>query len=91
VYVGCAPSRRAGTGDSHLARTALARQSEPGHAFGCSRGLVQDPRTADDHWHPALLATIAMNVIGLVEGILYLTKSDADFYETYAIRRKDWF
>jgi TM2 domain-containing membrane protein YozV len=38
-----------------------------------------------------LLASIAMNIIGLIEGILYLTKSDADFYETYAIRRKDWF
>lgn len=30
-------------------------------------------------------------VIGLVEGIIYLTKSDSDFYETYAIQKKGWF
>ncbi len=38
-----------------------------------------------------LLASIAINTIGLVEGIIYLTKSDADFYQTYAVQRKEWF
>lgn len=38
-----------------------------------------------------LLASIVMNIIGLVEGIIYLTKSDDDFYQTYAIRKKEWF
>ena len=38
-----------------------------------------------------LLATMAMNVIGLVEGIIYLTKTDEDFYQTYAIQKKEWF
>lgn len=38
-----------------------------------------------------LFASIAMNIIGLVEGIIYLTKSDEDFYQTYAIRKKEWF
>ena len=33
----------------------------------------------------------AMAVIGLVEGIIYLTKSDEDFYQTYAIQKKEWF
>lgn len=37
------------------------------------------------------LAVIAMEVIGRVEGILYLTKSDEEFYETYALRKKEWF
>lgn len=32
-----------------------------------------------------------MGIIGLVEGILYLTKSDQDFYETYYVQGKDWF
>lgn len=38
-----------------------------------------------------ILASAAMNIIGFVEGILYLTKSDEDFYQTYAIQKKEWF
>ena len=38
-----------------------------------------------------LFACMAMGVIGLIEGILYLTKSDEEFYDTYAIQRKEWF
>jgi TM2 domain-containing membrane protein YozV/RNA polymerase subunit RPABC4/transcription elongation factor Spt4 len=34
---------------------------------------------------------IAMWVIGLVEGIIYLTKSERDFYQTYVVRKKEWF
>ncbi|SHL30646.1 TM2 domain-containing protein [Flavobacterium saccharophilum] len=30
-------------------------------------------------------------VIGLIEGIIYLTKSDEDFYQTYQVGRKPWF
>lgn len=37
-----------------------------------------------------LLATLAMQVIGLIEGIMYLTKSDEDFYQTYAVQKKEW-
>jgi TM2 domain-containing membrane protein YozV len=32
-----------------------------------------------------------MTIIGIVEGIIYLTKSDEDFYQTYAIEKKGWF
>ena len=38
-----------------------------------------------------ILATVAMNIIGLIEGIIYLTKSDDEFYQAYAIQRKEWF
>ena len=38
-----------------------------------------------------LLGSLAMNMIGLVEGILYLTKSDEEFYQTYGVQRKEWF
>ena len=38
-----------------------------------------------------LLASMAMGIIGLVEGIIYLTKSDEDFYRTYAIEKREWF
>ena len=30
-------------------------------------------------------------VISLIEGILYLTKSDAEFYQTYVQNKKEWF
>lgn len=30
-------------------------------------------------------------IIPLIEGIIYLTKSDEDFYETYVIGQKGWF
>jgi TM2 domain-containing membrane protein YozV len=32
-----------------------------------------------------------IGVIGLIEGILYLTKSDEDFTKTYVTSRKGWF
>lgn len=32
-----------------------------------------------------------MWIIGLVEGIIYLTKSDEDFYQTYVVEKKGWF
>lgn len=32
-----------------------------------------------------------MGIIGLIEGIIYLTKSDADFVATYVNGRKSWF
>lgn len=34
---------------------------------------------------------IIMGIIGLIEGIIYLTKSDEDFYQTYAVEKKGWF
>lgn len=30
-------------------------------------------------------------IIGLIEGIIYLTKSDAEFIQTYQIDKKAWF
>ena len=37
------------------------------------------------------LAGFIMGIIGLIEGILYLTKSDADFVATYVNSKKGWF
>ena len=34
---------------------------------------------------------IAINTVGLVEGILYLTKSDEEFYQRYGVERREWF
>lgn len=30
-------------------------------------------------------------LIGLIEGIIYLTKSDEEFYQTYQVNKKGWF
>lgn len=37
------------------------------------------------------LGPLIVGVIGLVEGIIYLTKSDADFNKTYVANKKEWF
>ncbi len=33
----------------------------------------------------------AGSLIGFVEGIIYLTKSDADFHQIYEVGKKGWF
>jgi len=34
---------------------------------------------------------IVMGVIGLIEGIIYITKSDQEFYNQYVAQQKQWF
>lgn len=31
------------------------------------------------------------SLFGLIEGIIYLTKSDEEFYQTYQVGQKHWF
>lgn len=33
----------------------------------------------------------AAGIIPLIEGIIYLTKSDEEFYQTYVVEQKAWF
>jgi TM2 domain-containing membrane protein YozV len=37
------------------------------------------------------IAYTAMHIIGVVEGVIYLTKSDDEFVRTYVDGRKEWF
>src|SRR5690606_15267401 len=37
------------------------------------------------------LGAFISGIIGLIEGIIYLTKSDEDFLATYATGKKGWF
>jgi TM2 domain-containing membrane protein YozV len=30
-------------------------------------------------------------IIAWIEAVIYLTKSDQEFYETYVVRKRDWF
>ncbi len=39
----------------------------------------------------AAIGPLVMWGIGLAEGIIYLTKSDAEFHQTYVTHRKGWF
>jgi TM2 domain-containing membrane protein YozV len=38
-----------------------------------------------------LIAPLLMGVFGIIEGIIYLTKSDDEFVETYINNKKAWF
>ena len=37
------------------------------------------------------IAGFVMGIIGLIEGIIYLTKSDEDFSRIYVQNKKGWF
>jgi hypothetical protein len=37
------------------------------------------------------LGPIVMGIIGLIEGIIYLTKSDEQFRQIYVAGKKEWF
>lgn len=37
------------------------------------------------------VVSMIMHIIGLVEGIVYLSKTDADFVNTYVVQRRGWF
>jgi TM2 domain-containing membrane protein YozV len=37
------------------------------------------------------IGAAVMGLIGLIEGIIYLTKTDDEFYQTYQVNQKPWF
>ena len=34
---------------------------------------------------------IVMHILGIIEGIIYLCKSDAEFHQIYVVERRSWF
>lgn len=42
-------------------------------------------------WLLCGLPTMAVSIIGIIEGVLYLTKTDEQFVATYINGRKGWF
>jgi TM2 domain-containing membrane protein YozV len=36
-------------------------------------------------------AGLVFGIIGLIEGIIYLTKTDSEFYNIYVLGKKGWF
>ena len=37
------------------------------------------------------IISLVVSVIGVIEGIMYLTKSDQEFVQTYIVNKKPWF
>ena len=37
------------------------------------------------------LGAPVMHIIGIIEGIIYLTKSDEEFHRTYVLQQRTWF
>jgi TM2 domain-containing membrane protein YozV len=73
-----------------------------GILFGClgvhkfilgynTEGLIMLAVTIFGGMCTAGIGSVAMWGIGIAEGIIYLTKSDAEFHENYVIRRRGWF
>lgn len=42
-------------------------------------------------WFLCGIPTMLVWAVGVIEGIMYLTKSDEEFYNTYQAGRKPWF
>jgi TM2 domain-containing membrane protein YozV len=37
------------------------------------------------------IGAAATSIIGIIEGVIYLTKSDEEFYRDYMVNKKEWF
>jgi TM2 domain-containing membrane protein YozV len=37
------------------------------------------------------LGAPVMHVVGIIEGVIYLSKSDAEFYQQYVVEKRAWF
>jgi len=37
------------------------------------------------------VGAVVFNIISLIEGIIYILKSDEEFYELYIVQKKEWF
>ena len=37
------------------------------------------------------LLCVVLNIIGLIEGVIYLTKTSEQFHEYYEVQKKEWF
>lgn len=54
-------------------------------------GLIMLLVTIVGGWFTCFFSAYAMALVGLIEGIIYLTKTDADFVQTYVRNRREWF
>ena len=57
--------------------------------FGVHRFMMGD--TTGGIIRIALRCCGVGGIIGLIEGIMYLTKTDEEFYQLYVVEKKAWF
>ena len=60
-------------------------------AFGVHKFVLGYTRAGLIHLALTVATCGLMKFVAIVEGIIYLTKSDADFIQTYQIGTKEWF
>jgi TM2 domain-containing membrane protein YozV len=59
--------------------------------FGVHRFILGDTTGGMIRILISIVTCGAGGIIGLIEGIIYLTKSDEDFVEEYIVQGKAWF
>jgi hypothetical protein len=42
-------------------------------------------------WLFLFIPNIVLGIIAIVEGIIYLTKTDEEFEQVYVVQKKQWF
>lgn len=42
-------------------------------------------------WFPFAIPTLIISLVGVIEGIIYLRKTDAEFEATYLRGKREWF
>jgi TM2 domain-containing membrane protein YozV len=60
-------------------------------AWGIHKFMLGQPTAGLIQIAVTLVTCGAAGIIGLIEGIIYLTKSDEEFYQTYVVEKKAWF
>ena len=60
-------------------------------AFGVHRFVIDDVKGGILRIVITICTCGLGQVIGLIEGIIYLTKSDEEFIQTYQVEKKGWF
>jgi len=59
--------------------------------LGAHRFYLEDTKGGIIRLVISVVTCGAGSVIGLIEGIIYITKSDEDFVQTYLVEKKAWF
>lgn len=59
--------------------------------LGIHRFILDDVKGGVFRIAITVLTCGAGQIIGIIEGIIYLTKPDQEFYETYIVGRRAWF
>ncbi len=60
-------------------------------SFGVHRFVIGDAQGGIIRIVISVVTCGAGGLIGLIEGIIYLTKTDEDFNQTYIVGKKAWF